>query len=142
MKINLNNKGQVKVILALSIVFFMSTLILAVVALDEANLTQSETTNISNTNEEDVSIMICGDNQEYDYDANLNIGWSDGESVVEHNGGYKESVLTYEAFPQCVVSMNPYEVDMNCLTEYCTEIVKLNQLTGEMKIIWRQGDIW
>ena len=142
MKINLNDKGQVKVILALAIIVFLSTLILAVVALDETNSAQSESSNISNTNEEDVSIMVCGNNQAYTYNNNLSVGWSDGENVVWHNGGYEESVLTYEAFPQCINSMDPYEVDMNCLVQYCAEIVKLNQLTGEVKTIWTQGEIW
>ncbi len=183
MKINLNDKGQVKVILVLATIVLLSTIILAAVALNESNETRKNVTEINfsaidssepiieitptqeetqtpneetitsepqneitsgilGANEEDVSIMVCGDNQEYTYDANLNIGWSAGESVTEHTGGYEESILTYEAFPQCVVSMEPYEVDMNCLTQYCTEIVVLNQLTGEVKTIWTQGEIW
>lgn len=104
---------------------------------------QSEATlDNSSANEEDVSITLCGDNQDYAYNESLNVGWSNGNDVFWHNGGYQESVFTYEAFSQCVISMDPYEVDMNCLTEQCTEIVKLNQLTGEVKTIWRQGNIW
>lgn len=114
-----------------------------------------ETIVTSEYNDRDTTTMICADNQSYIFDNNWLIAWNVGNETVRYNGSFIETRYTYQDFPRCISEkwmqwhnngsqgeMPEYEINMTCLTTYCTEIIELNTLTGEITKIWKKGDIW